>query len=62
MRDKLHDLFNGIVWLRFPQLKRRLNELQAAQIALHGIGATRGAVRDALTLFDENAAVVRPPA
>jgi Protein of unknown function (DUF3025) len=60
-RDNLHDLFNGIVWLRFPQLKRRLNELQAAQIALHGIGATRGAVRDALTLFDENAACLQAP-
>ena len=60
-RDKLHDLFNGIVWLRFPQLKRRLNELQAAQIGQHGIGGTRGAVRDALTLFDENAAGLQAP-
>ena len=60
-RDNLHDLFNGIVWLRFPRIKRRLNELQAAQIALHGIGATRGAVRDALTLFDENAACLQAP-
>ena len=61
-RDNLHDLFNGIVWLRFPQLKRRLNELQAAQIAPHGVGATRGAVRDALTLFDENAVAWQAPA
>jgi Protein of unknown function (DUF3025) len=49
------------VWLRFPQLKRRLNELQAAQIALHGIGSTRGAVRDALTLCDENAVSWQAP-
>jgi hypothetical protein len=60
-RDNLHDLFNGIVWLRFPQIKRRLNELQAAQIAQQGIGSTRGAVRDALTLFDENAAGLQAP-
>jgi hypothetical protein len=60
-RDTLHDLFNGIVWLRFPQIKRRLNELQAAQLALHGVGATRGALRDALTLFDENAALLQAP-
>jgi Protein of unknown function (DUF3025) len=60
-RDNLHDLFNGIVWLRYPQLKRRLNELQAAQIAVHGVGSTRGAVRDALTLFDENAACWQAP-
>lgn len=58
-RDNLHDLFNGLVWLTFPSLKRRLNELQAAQIDQAGVTATRGAVRDALTLFDENAAIWR---
>ena len=56
-RDNLHDLFNGLVWLAFPALKRRLNELQAGQIAHSGVPAARGAVRDALTLFDENAAI-----
>jgi hypothetical protein len=56
-RDNLHDLFNGLVWLVFPQVKRRLNELQAEQIAREGVRATRGSVRDALTLFDENAAL-----
>ena len=60
-RDNLHDLFNGLVWLSFPTLKRRLNELQAEQIAHTGIAETRGAVRDALTLFDENAALWRAP-
>lgn len=60
-RENLHDLFNGLAWLHWPCLKRRLNELQAAEIAAHGVGATRGAVRDALTLFDENAALLRLP-
>lgn len=60
-RDNLHDLFNGLVWLRFPQAKRRLNELQAAEIARAGVGATRGPLRDALTLFDENGAVLDAP-
>jgi hypothetical protein len=60
-RDNLHDLFNGLVWLRFPHAKRRLNELQAAEIARAGIGATRGPLRDALTLFDENGAVLDAP-
>ena len=60
-RDNLHDLFNGLVWLKFPQLKRRLNELQAQQLAQQGVQSTRGAVRDALTLFDENAAVLQAP-
>jgi hypothetical protein len=56
-RDNLHDLFNGLVWLRHPALKRRLNALQAQAIEAHGIGPTRGPVRDALTLFDEYGAL-----
>lgn len=60
-RDNLHDFFNGLCWLHFPQTKRRLNALQAEQIALAGIQPVRGPVRDALTLFDENAALLRAP-
>jgi hypothetical protein len=60
-RDNLHDLFNGLVWLKFPQLKRRLNEQQAQQLQQDGVMSTRGPVRDALTLFDENAAVLQAP-
>ncbi len=60
-RDNLHDLFNGLTWLTLPLAKARLNALQAAQIAGAGVGATRGAVRDALTLFDENAALLQAP-
>ncbi len=56
-RHHLHDLFNGLVWCAEPEIKARLNALQAEQIATHGVGATRGPVRDALTLFDENGAV-----
>ncbi|QTN24152.1 DUF3025 domain-containing protein [Rhizobacter sp. AJA081-3] len=61
-RDNLHDLFNGLVWLRFPALKQRLNELHAAQIAAEGISPARGPLRDALTLFDENGAWWQAPA
>ncbi len=60
-RDNLHDFFNGLVWLAFPQAKRRLNELQAGEIARHGVAAVRGPLRDALTLFDENGAVLDAP-
>lgn len=60
-RDNLHDFFNGLAWLHFPLAKRRLNELQAAEIARRGIGASRGPLRDALTLFDENGAVLDAP-
>lgn len=55
-RDNLHDFFNGLVWLHFPKIKARLNELQAAAIAAAGVTQHRGRLRDALTLFDENAA------
>ena len=61
-RDNLHDLFNGLVWLSFPATKRRLNQLQSQQIELHGVSGARGPLRDALTLFDENAAVLQAPA
>lgn len=62
-RENLHDLFNGLMWLACPSVKRRLNALQAEQIASAGPGTPRGAVRDALTLFDENAALLfAPPA
>lgn len=60
-RDNPHDFFNGLVWLRFPRAKRRINELQSAQIARDGVGPRRGAVRDALTLFDENGALLAAP-
>jgi hypothetical protein len=60
-RDNLHDLFNGLVWLCRPAIKRRLNMLHAAEIAAHGVGPTRGALRDALTLFDENGALWPDP-
>lgn len=60
-RDGLHDFFNGLCWLHFPATKKRLNRLQAAQIGKDGIGQVRGAVRDALTLFDENAAFFQAP-
>lgn len=60
-RDNLHDFFNGLCWLGLPATKRRLNELQAAQIEQTGVGAVRGPVRDAITIFDENGAVLAAP-
>ena len=60
-RDKLHDFFNGLVWLTQPALKRRLNQLQAAEIARAGVAARRGPLRDALTLFDESGALLQAP-
>jgi hypothetical protein len=60
-REGLHDFFNGLCWMRFPQTKQRLNQLQAAEIAVAGVAPLRGSVRDALTVFDENAAFLLAP-
>ncbi len=57
-RDNLHDFFNGLVWLSYPRIKRQLNAMQAQQIALAGVGKSRGPTRDGVTIFDENAALL----
>ena len=60
-RDNLHDFFNGLCWMRFPQTKKRLNQLQMAEIAVAGVQPLRGPVRDALTVLDENGAFLLAP-
>jgi hypothetical protein len=64
-RENLHDFFNALIWLTFPRIKAQLNAMQAAEIektgaasaAVNGRGGTvRGKIRDAATIFDENAA------
>lgn len=60
-REGLHDFFNGLCWMAMPQSKRRLNALQAAEIGRQGVGAVRGPVRDAITVFDENGALLAAP-
>jgi hypothetical protein len=71
-RDNLHDFFNGLVWLRFPGLKRALHRAQAAAVRapgeaavalepFHGSRSQRGPLRDALTLLDENGALLQAP-
>jgi hypothetical protein len=61
-RENTHDLFNAICWIGLPRTKSHLNELQAQEIARAGVGAVRGLVRDAITIFDENGAVLHAPA
>lgn len=57
-RLNLHDFFNAAIWLTFPKTKAMLNANQAKQIHFYGVQDERGSVRDALTLFDENAAIL----
>jgi hypothetical protein len=58
-RQNLHDFFNALVWLHFPKTKVRLNALQSVvlEAASPELGE-RGKLRDAATIFDENAAFV----
>ena len=60
-RDNLHDFFNALMWLYWPQAKRRMNQLHAAVVQAQGVGARRGPVRDALTVLDENGALLLAP-
>lgn len=59
-REGLHDFFNALCWMHFPLAKKRLNQLQAGEIARAGVGQVRGPVRDAATVFDENAFLIQP--
>jgi Protein of unknown function (DUF3025) len=58
-----HDLFNAMIWCRYPAIKRVLNAQQCAHIATMG-GAQRDRAQYALTQFDEAGAIVcvRDPA
>ena len=60
-RENLHDFFNGLCWLRLPQSKKQLNALHAGQIGATASGFRRGPVRDAITILDENGAVLQAP-
>lgn len=50
--DNWHDLFNALVWARFPRIKLAMNATHHAELQ-KGDGSDRGPVRDVLTLFDE---------
>lgn len=55
-----HDLFNALIWLAWPLAKAALNRRHHAAIAdaRRQGSAERGALRDALTQFDECGVVV----
>ncbi|WP_370454866.1 DUF3025 domain-containing protein [Paucibacter sp. KBW04] len=59
-RDNAHDLLNGLIWLLWPRLKARLNALHMSERG-DLRGSTRGPLRDALTVLDENAAFLSAP-
>jgi len=56
--DNWHDLFNALVWARFPQLKQALNAQQCRHIEAMPPGQ-RNRAQAALTQFDETGVIVR---
>ncbi len=53
-----HDLFNALVWITFPKTKAAINRHHYREMQAREGGEARGAVRDALTLFDESGVIV----
>lgn len=53
-----HDLFNALVWLTFPLAKAAINAGHCRAMSDESPERGRGAVRDALTLLDENGVIV----
>lgn len=55
-----HDLFNAMMWLKYPRMKSALNARQWNDVRLHGT-KTRTPGQCAMTLFDEAGAIVSLP-
>ena len=55
-----HDLFNAMMWLKYPKIKSALNARQWGDIEQHGL-KTRTPAQCAMTLFDEAGAIVTIP-
>lgn len=53
-----HDLFNALIWARYPAIKRALNRQQCRHIAAMAPGQ-RNRAQAALTQFDESGVIVR---
>ncbi len=55
--NDVHDLMNALVWARFPETKRTLNQRHVEDGATPS-GNRRSRLRDGLTLFDEVGIVI----
>lgn len=56
--DNWHDLFNALVWARYPAIKQALNARQCERIQANGPNV-RDRAQAALTQFDETGVIVR---
>ena len=60
-RDNLHDFFGGLMWLKLPQTKAQMNQVQYQEISRDGQQAKRSALRNAITLLDESGLLLHAP-
>lgn len=57
-RDNLHDWFGACIWQAFPKTKALLNAKHLHHIHHNNSDNKRNRVRDTITVFDENGAVL----
>ncbi|STZ62795.1 Protein of uncharacterised function (DUF3025) [Moraxella lacunata] len=57
-RDNLHDWFGACVWSVFPHTKSLLNAKHLAHMGDNHTANARNRVRDTITVFDENGAIL----
>ncbi|MDO4896072.1 MAG: DUF3025 domain-containing protein [Moraxella sp.] len=57
-RDNLHDWFGACVWSAFPKTKSLLNAKHLAHMNDNATANKRNRVRDTITVFDENGAIL----
>ncbi|WII95093.1 DUF3025 domain-containing protein [Moraxella haemolytica] len=57
-RNNLHDWFGACVWSVFPKSKAVLNHVHIREMAYDDQLGGRNRVRDAITVFDENGAIL----
>lgn len=53
-----HDFFNAIIWLKFPETKKALNDLHFIQAKQRNKGSNRSTLENRITQFDECGAIV----
>lgn len=53
-----HDFFNALIWLKFPQTKKILNQLHYCQAINREKGTNRSILENRITLFDECGAII----
>lgn len=53
-----HDFFNALIWLKFPETKRTLNNLHFSQAKNRNKGTNRSMLENRITQFDECGAVI----